>query len=340
MNVFPLLASLAFPLLALVAEGSGSTPIKMEVERLDPAIDELIPADTKVEKLAEGFLWSEGPTWFEGSVLFSDVPDNVIHRWKPNETSTTVFMKPSGLLNSPAGLSPGFREPGSNGLAVDADGRLLICQQGERRVARVEKSGVQTTVAAEFNGKRFNSPNDLVIRKNGDVYFTDPPYGLANLNDSPLKEQPHNGVYRVDSKGDVTLLIDDLAFPNGIALSPDEKTLYVAVSDPSEPRIMAYDLQPNGTVSNGRTFFDAKPVIAQGRWGTCDGLKVDAQGNVWASGPGGLLVINPTGKHIGSILIDKAVSNCCWGDDGRTLYITAHRFLLRVKTASKGAGWR
>ena len=140
-------------------------------------------------------------------------------------------------------------------------------------------------VAAEFNGKRFNSPNDLVIHKNGAVYFTDPPYGLANLNDSPLKEQPHNGVYRVDSNGDVTLLIDDLAFPNGIALSPDEKTLYVAVSDPSEPRIMAYDLQPNGTVINGRTFFDAKPVIAQDRWGTCDGLKVDAQGNVWASGP-------------------------------------------------------
>jgi gluconolactonase len=335
-NVFRLLASLAFPLLALVAKVSSSTPIKMEVERLDPAIDELIPANTKVEKLAEGFVWSEGPTWFEGSVLFSDVPDNVLYRWKPDETSATVFMKPSGLFN----FSPGVREPGSNGLAVDADGRLLICQQGERRVARVEKSGVLTTVAAEFNGKRFNSPNDLVIRKNGDVYFTDPPYGLANLNDSPLKEQPHNGVYRVDSKGDVTLLIDDLTFPNGIALSPDEKTLYVAVSDPNEPRIMAYDLQLNGTVINGRTFFDAKPVSAQGRWGSCDGLEVDAQGNIWASGPGGVLVINPTGKHLGSILIDQEVSNCCWGDDGRTLYIAAQRFLLRVKTATKGAGWR
>jgi gluconolactonase len=306
----------------------------MEVERLDPAMDELVPANAKVEKLAEGLLWSEGPTWFEGSVVFSDVPDNIIYRWKPNEVSATVFMKRSGLLNP----STGFRQPGSNGLAVDADGRLLICQQGERRVVRVEKSGVQTAVAAEFNGKRFNSPNDLVIRKNGDVYFTDPPYGLAN--DSPLKEQPHNGVYRVDSKGEVTLLIDDLTFPNGIALSPDEKTLYVTVSDPSAPRIMAYDLQANGTVINGRTFFDAKPVSVQGRRGTCDGLKVDARGNVRASGPGGVLVIDPTGKHIGSILIDEEVTNCCWGDDGGMLYITAQRFLLRVKTAIKGAGWQ
>jgi gluconolactonase len=308
----------------------------MQIERLDPAFDTLVPADAKVEKLAEGFIWSEGPTWFEGSLVFSDVPDNIIYQWKPGATAATTFMKPSGLLNP----APGFSQPGSNGLSVDADGRLLICQQGERRVARVEKNGTQTAVAAKFDGKHFNSPNDLAIPKNGDVYFTDPPYGLANLNDSPLKELPHNGVYRVDPKGEVTLLIPDLAFPNGIAFSPDEKTLYVAVSDPSDPRIMAYDVQSNGTVANGRTFFDARPLSAQGRRGTCDGLKVDTQGNVWATGPGGVLVINPAGKHLGSILTNQATGNCCWGDDGGTLYITAHRFLVRVKTATKGAGWR
>ena len=245
-------------------------------------------------------------------------------------------MKPSGLLNP----APGFRESGSNGLAVDVDGRLLICQQGERRVARLEKNGTQTVIAAKFDGKRFNSPNDLAIRKNGDVYFTDPPYGLANFNASPLKELPHNGVYRVDPKGEVTLLIPDLTWPNGIAFSPDEKHLYVAVSDPGDPRIMAYEVQPDGTVANGRTFFDAKPLRGQGHRGTCDGLKVDAQGNVWATGPGGVLVFSPAGKHLGSILTNEDTGNCCWGDGGGTLYITAHRFLLRVKTATKGAGWQ
>ncbi len=308
----------------------------MGVERLDPAFDALVPANAKVEKLAGGFLWSEGPTWFQGSVVFSDVPDNVIYQWKPGEGAVTVFMKPSGLLKP----VPGLRQPGSNGLAVDADGRLLICQQGERRVARLEKNGMQTAIATKFDGKRFNSPNDLAIRKNGDVYFTDPPYGLANFNDSPLKELPHNGVYRVDSKGEVTLLIPDLTWPNGIAFSPDEKTLYVAVSDPSDPRIIAYDVQSNGTVANARTFFDAKPLRGQGRIGTCDGLKVDAQGNVWATGPGGVLVLNPAGKHLGSILTNQLTGNCCWGDDGGTLYITAHMFLLRVRTATKGAGWQ
>jgi gluconolactonase len=188
----------------------------MGIERLDSTFDALVPAGAKVEKVAEVFLWIEGLTWFQGSVVFSDVPDNVIYRWKPGETAATVFMKPSGMLNP----APGFRQPGSNGLAVDADGRLLICQQGERRVARLEKNGTQTVLAAKFDGKRLNSPNDLAIPEKGDLYFTDPPYGLANFNDS------YNGVYRVDPKGGVTLLIPDLTWPNGIAFSPDERTLY------------------------------------------------------------------------------------------------------------------
>ena len=335
MKVLLAFAALAALVLLLAAEEAFGAS-EMGIERLDPAFDALVPADAKVEKLAGGFLWSEGPTWFQGSVVFSDVPDNVIYQWKPGESAVTVFMKPSGLLK----WVPGFREPGSNGLAVDADGRLLICQQGERRVARLEKNGMQTALAERFDGKHFNSPNDLAIRKNGDVYFTDPPYGLANFNDSPLKELPHNGVYRVDQKGEVTLLISDLTWPNGIAFSPDEKTLYVAVSDPGDSRIMAYEVQPDGSVANGRSFFDAKPLRDQDRRGTCDGLKVDAQGNVWATGPGGVLVLNSAGEHLGSILTNQLTGNCCWGDDGGTLYITAHMFLVRVKTATKGAGWQ
>lgn len=321
------------PTLLLAAE--PLPPFDMKIERLAPEFDALVPADAKVEKLAEGFVWSEGPTWFKDSIVFSDVPENIIYQWKPGQTAATVFMKPSGMLTP----RPGFKEQGSNGLAVDAQGRLIICQHGERRVARVEKDGSQTSLADRFEGKRFNSPNDLALRKNGDIYFTDPPYGLAGLNKSPLKEMEWNGVYRLAADGKVTLLIKDLTFPNGIALSPDEKTLYVAISDGAAPRLMAYDVQPDGGVANGRVFFDAKPLAGPGRKGNPDGLKVDAKGNVWTTGPGGVLVISPAGKHLGTINTGQATGNCAWGDDGGTLYVTADMFLVRVRTATKGAGW-
>ena len=316
--------------LALFAEPIPA--FNVSIERLDPAFDKLVLPDAKIEKLAEGFNWSEGPTWFQGSVVFSDVPENIIYQWKPGATKATVFMQPSGMLKP----VEGFREQGSNGLGTDAQGRLLICQHGERRVARVEKDGTQTALADKFEGKRFNSPNDLAVRKSGDIYFTDPPYGLDKLNDSPLKELAWNGVYRIGADGKVALVLKDLTFPNGIGLSPDEKILYVAVSDGKAPRVMAYDLQADGSTANGRVFFDAKPV--QGK-GSCDGLKVDAQGNVWATGPGGVLVISPAGKLLGRLLTNQATGNCCWGDDGSTLYITADMFLCRVKTTVKGAGW-
>lgn len=325
-----LLPFLMAPLVSFAAD-----PAAPAIERLDPALDALLPPGTKVEQLAEGFNWSEGPTWFQDSVVFSDVPENVIYRWKPGTTKAEVFMKPSGMLNP----REGFREQGSNGLGVDAQGRLIICQHGERRLARVEKDGTQTALADKFEGKRFNSPNDLAIRKDGGIYFTDPPYGLDKLNDSPLKELDFNGVFHVAPDGKVRAVVKDLTFPNGVGLSPDEKTLYVAVSDGKAPRIMAYDVQPDGSVENGRVFFDAKPVQAPGRKGSCDGLKVDAQGNVWATGPGGVLVISPAGKHLGTILTGQPTGNCCWGGDGSTLYITADMFLYGVKTAVKGAGW-
>ena len=319
--------------LALFA-ADAQHPFNGSIERLDPSFDEIIAPDAKVEKLAEGFNWSEGPTWFQDSVVFSDVPENVIYQWKPGATSATVFLKPSGLLNP----TPGFREQGSNGLGVDPEGRLLVCQHGERRIARWSKDKGFESIADRFEGKRFNSPNDLALLKSGEIYFTDPPYGFEGLNNSPLKEIEWNGVYRVTADGKVSLIVKDISFPNGIGFSPDEKILYVAVSDGKQPRVMAYDVQTDGSATNGRVFFDATPLKSSTRKGSCDGLKVDARGNVFATGPGGVLVINPTGKHLGTILTNEATGNCAWGDGGSTLYITADMFLCRVKTSTKGAG--
>jgi gluconolactonase len=331
-RLLPILAGF-FAALAFAAEPVPE--FQGSIERLDPGLDALILPDTKVEKLAEGFNWSEGPTWKDGAVLFSDVPENTIFKWSPGQTKATVFLKPSGLLNP----TPGFEEPGSNGLGVDAEGRLLICQHGERRVARLETDGRQTTIADRYQGKRFNSPNDLAIRKNGDIYFTDPPYGLDKLNDSPLKELPFNGVYRVTKQGEVTLLTKEISFPNGIAFSPDERILYVAVSDSAKPHIMAFDVQPDGTIAKARVFFDASSLRKPDRKGSCDGMKVDRAGNLFATGPGGVLIISPEAKHLGTILTHQATGNCAWGDDGSSLYITADMFLCRVKTKTKGAGW-
>lgn len=319
--------------LAKSSEQSGIYQNVGEIERIDPAFDKLVSKSTKIEKLCEGFNWSEGPVWKDGAVLFSDVPENIVYQWKPGETKATVFLKPSGLTKP----TEGFREQGSNGLAVDKKGQLILCQHGDRRIARLVGDGKFETIADRYDGKRFNSPNDLAIRSNGDIYFTDPPYGLEKLNDSPLKELPFNGVYRVTPEGKVTLLTKEISFPNGIAFSPDEKVLYVTNS--KDIHIRAYDVQPDGSITNGRMFFDATTVKAPGRKGSCDGLKVDAKGNVWATGPGGVLVISPEGKYLGGILTGQATGNCAWGDDGSTLYMTADMFLCRIKTNTVGAGW-
>jgi gluconolactonase len=309
-------------------------PFVGEIERIDPAFDRLVAADSRIEKLAEGFRWAEGPTWYEGGVVFSDVLANTAYRWKAGMTQAEVFLKPSGMLTP----KPGFREPGSNGLSRDAQGRLLLAQHGERQIARWEK-GKFTTIADRFEGKRFNSPNDLAVRRNGEIYFTDPPYGLEKIVDSPLREIPFAGVYRLATDGKVTLLAQHLTFPNGIGFSPDEKTLYVAVSDSKATRVAAFEVKADGTLGAERTFFDAQSRLVAGGKGLCDGLKVDREGNVWATGPGGVMVISPGGKLLGVINTNEPTGNCCWGDDGSTLYITANYFLVRVKTLTKGAGW-
>jgi len=302
------------------------------IERLDPRLDPLIRPGAVIEKLAEGFDWSEGPVWMnrDNCLLFSDVPLNVVYRWKPGE-GISIFLKPSGYTGSVVRGG----EPGSNGLTVDAQGRLVLCEHGDRRVARLEKDARKTTLADRYEGKRLNSPNDLVFRSTGDLYFTDPPYGLQGLNDSPDKELPFNGVYRVTPDGLLKLLTKDLTFPNGIAFSPDEKTLYVAVSDPKRPVVMAYEVQGDGTIAQGRVFFDATPLVGT-RAGLPDGLKVDRRGNLFATGPGGVLVLSPEGKHLGTIATGQATANCAWGDDGSVLYITADKYLCRVRTSTKG----
>jgi gluconolactonase len=249
------------------------------------------------------------------------VPENTAFRWKEGMTAAEVFLKPSGNTTGTEGQ-------GSNGLAKDSQGRLILCMHGDRRIGRREADGSFTTLADRWEGKRFNSPNDLVIASDGTIYFTDPPYGLK---DKTTREIDFDGIYSLTPDGRVTALVKDIRWPNGITLSPDEKTLYVAVSDRDQPRVMAFDR--NG--SNPRLIFDATPLKSPQRKGGCDGLKVDPKGNIWTTGPGGVLILSPEGKHLGSILTGQATANCAWGDDGSTLYITADMFLLRVKTQVK-----
>lgn len=305
------------------------------VERLDPKLDELIPPSAKLEKLAEGFAWSEGPVWVKGGnyLLFSDVPRNVVFRWKEGQ-GTTEYLFPSGYTGSAQRAG----EPGSNGLALDESGHLVLCQHGDRRVAKLDSNRKFKTLVEFHQGRRFNSPNDLVFKANGDIYFTDPPYGLEGNNADPKKELLYNGVYRLAKNGTLTLLTDKLSFPNGIALSHDESILYVAISDAKNPVIMAYDLKPDGSITNGRTFFSVAHLL-EGRKGITDGLKVDSKGNLFATGPGGVLVISPEGKHLGTINTGEPTANCAWGDDGSTLYITANKYLCRIKTSTRGKGF-
>ena len=304
------------------------------IERKDARLDKLIPRGAVIEKLADGFKWSEGPVWdrCNGFLLFSDVPQNTVLRWKEGG-KPTVFLKPSGYT----GATPRGGQPGSNGLTRDLRGRLILCQHGDRRVARLETDGkTLVSLADHYQGKRFNSPNDAVVKQNGDIYFTDPPYGLLGMNDDKSKELPYNGVYRIARDGIVTLLTKELTFPNGIAFAPDEQTLYVANSDPDKAIWMAYPVKEDGTIGPGRVFSDVTPLAKAGKKGLPDGMKVDEAGNLFATGPGGVLVFAPDGAHLGTIETGQATANCAWGDDGSTLYITADMYLARIRLTTKG----
>ena len=298
---------------------------EMSIERLDPELDKLIPADAKIEVLAEGFKWSEGPVWDEknGELLFSDVPNNVIHAWK--EWKIREFMRPSGY----SGDHPAWRSSGSNGLVLDAKGRLLIAEHGDRRVSLLGEDGKKATVADRFEGKRFNSPNDIAVHSSGAVYFTDPIYGLPKGEEDPARELDFCGVFRVGTAGAVSLVTKELERPNGIAFSPDEKTLYVANSHKPRAIILAVSIGEDGMATDTKVFFDTKDLDGKG---SPDGLKVDAAGNLWATGPGGLLIISPQGKLLGRVLTGKATANVAFGGkDGKTVFLTAHDTLVRFK---------
>lgn len=331
---------LLFSLMSWIIGSTGggalaqSYPSFGKVERLDPRFDALVPTGAKIEKLAEGFDWSEGPIWTRGGfLLFSDVPMNTVYQWREGDTKASVHLKPSGYTGS----APRGGEPGSNGLTLDPQGRLVLCQHGDRRVARLADDGKSfVTLVDRFEGKRFNSPNDCDYKSNGDLYFTDPPYGLLGKNDDPAKEIPFNGVYRLASDGKLTLLTREMTYPNGIAFSPDEKTLYVANSDPDKAIWMAFPVKEDGTLGSGRVFSDSTSKVKAGKKGLPDGLKVDNAGNLFATGPGGVLVFAPDGTHLGTFDTDEATANCGWGGDGSTLYITADMYLARVKLSTKG----
>ncbi len=305
------------------------------IERLDPALDQWLDPQAKMEVIAEGFTWSEGPVWVkddqEGSLLFSDIPRNSIFRWRPG-SGISLFMNPSGYT----GVTYYGLEPGSNGLALDHQGDLLACEHGDRRVSKLTKDGGKLTLADRYEGKRLNSPNDLCVHSSGAIFFTDPPYGLPKRYDDPRRELDFCGVYRLDPTGKLTLLTKVLERPNGLGLSPDEKTLYVAQSDPKKAIWMSFPVKVDGTLGEGKLFYDATDQVEK-LPGLPDGLEVDAAGNLWASGPGGIYIFNSQGKLLGRLLTGQRTSNCTFGGkQGNELFITADMFLLRIKTKAKG----
>ncbi len=301
------------------------------IERYSPKLDAIIQRDPPIEVIMDGFNWCEGPLWVEKEQMFlvSDVPENTIYKWT-RLNGKEVFLKPSGYTPS----SPRGGEMGSNGLALSNDGRLLICQHGDRGISAMDASfkspnPVFIALAKDYQGKKFNSPNDMAVARNGAIYFTDPPYGLEKNMADPLKELPYQGVFKLSENGRVSLLTDSISRPNGIALFPDQKTLLVANSDSKKPYWYQYDIDKKG-LKNGRIFFDARPFLETGK-GVPDGLKIDSKGNVFASGPGGIWIFSKTGEALGKIKVDPVASNCALSEDETVLFITADDHVLRVK---------
>jgi len=331
--------------LIFIVMGSVGVAFSQEIQRLDPAADKLIPANAKLERVATGFdKWTEGPVWTHaGTLLFAVIPANLIEEWSAAK-GAHVFMERTGYTGSAPYGGP---EPGSNGMTLDSDGRVSVAGHARRNVWRLEKLDPHATItvlADSYQGKKLNSPNDLVYRSDGSLYFTDPPYGLPTQGDNdPLKELKVNGVYRIlnarqqkpgaaPDREKLQLVIKDLPRPNGIAFSPDEKTLYIA--DSGKKVWMSYRVHGDGSVSDGKLLLDAS---GQKDPGGPDGIRVDKKGNIYGAGPGGLWIISPAGKHLATIKVTEIVSNCAWGDaDGKTLYITASTSLYRIKLEVPG----
>ena len=307
------------------------TSLTVSVEKLDPALDAIVGNQLTVFVIASGYEWTEGPLWLEGDkkLLFSDVPTNTIYQWT-EEKGASIYLTPSGYT----GEAPRGGEPGSNGLTLDDEGNLLLCQHGDRRIAIMNTSLAEpasdfTTISDIYNGKRFNSPNDLVFH-NYDIYFTDPAYGLEKQMDDPKKELLFQGVYRIPAEGQVELLIDSLTRPNGIGFSPNGKKMYVANSDSEKARWYEYSINDSLKITSGKIVWDATEQ-AKTEKGLPDGLKVDAQGNIFATGPGGIWIFSGDGKLLGKIKLEEASSNCALTPDGKTLFVTNDMKVLRIK---------
>jgi gluconolactonase len=299
------------------------------IEFLDPEVEKVLSPTARIEVIAEGFDWSEGPLWveFENMLLFSDVPRNTVYKWTADK-GAEAYLTPSGFT----GTETESREPGSNGLLLDDEGNLVLCQHGDRRLALMNAPlnnpmADFITLADRFEGKRFSSPNDAVFSNNS-FYFTDPPYGLAQQEHDPEKEIPFQGVYKVYAEGTITVLVDSLTRPNGIAITPQGKML-VANSDPQKAMWYTYELSDTAAI-NGEIFYDATPLVGSVK-GLPDGLKIDSRGYVFASGPGGIFIFNAAGKLIGKIHLEEAASNCALSADEKTLFVTNHMYILRIR---------
>jgi gluconolactonase len=307
--------------------------VNLEVVRRDPRLDAIVPANPKAFKLAEGFAFSEGPVWVRsaGHLLFSDPDANRIYRYDPRDGGTlAVFRERSGYDGPDIGL---YGQPGSNGLTLDPSGRLVIDEHGRHRVSRLERDGTLSVLAERYQGKRLNSPNDLVYRSDGTLFFTDPPFGLPRLHADPRRELDFSGVFALDGKG-LQLLSRELEGPNGLAFSPDEKFLYVTNWDAARKVVMRYAVAQDGSLSQGRVFFDMGAAAGEE---ALDGIKVDVRGNLYVSGPGGLWILAPDATHLGSLRLPRLAANFAWGDDdGRTLYLTARSALYRVRLLVEG----
>ncbi|MEO1931857.1 MAG: SMP-30/gluconolactonase/LRE family protein [Pseudohongiella sp.] len=331
-----LISAMSASLMSCGESGTGSAMATVDIidnagsiVSVDPSFDALVPAEANIQKLAGGFAFTEGPVWNSGleHLMFSDLRSNAVHTWD-DENGLRTLIQPVFEGESDT------ESVGSNGLNVDSEGRLLLMEHGNRQVSRVEPGGGERTVLVNsYRGKRLNSPNDSAWHSNGWLYFTDPPYGLAGLEDDPARELDYNGIYRLSPSGEIQLLYRDQTRPNGIAFSPDEKTLYVANSDAENKVWYAYNVVGNGIIGNPQVFYD---VNDQNETGAADGMKVDVDGNVFATGPGGVWVFSPDGIHLGTIKPDEVPANVAWGDEGSTLYMTARTGLYRVKLNTRG----
>ena len=325
--------------MAAQSNGRNDYPLFGKVEQFDPALSDVIDIDARLSQLADGFWWSEGPVWDRkrGQLYFSDVPQNTVFVWN-EKNGLQVWLKPSGL---PDGEDPApFDSAGINGMWIDANGSLLAASHGKRALTRINiDTKSETILAHSYQGKTLNSPNDLIEAKDGNIYFTDPPYGLKGDDKSPLKQQPHNGVYCMAKDGALSLIDASLTRPNGIALSPDGRTLYVAQSDPAKQILKSYTIRDDGQIFDNGIFFNAQPLAGEDAHGLPDGMCVAETGHIFATGPGGVLILSPKGKLLGRILAEKATANCAFGDDGKMLYLTSSDRLARIPVKVRGIGF-